>query len=221
MEAKEGHGTEDIDVEVLEPITKFSNHIPPYKGKAKVTKGPNFDKFVISTPLLPEQVPFEGLRLAWISLLKMDDWDLEDHEQFPYLMTTKYMKCIYYSDSCVTKLEMLEWIRGVDNSGFLNLLWVPHCHHTTINTTCVHQFLTLVNDGCLWLGGSIPITDMLIHIVMNLPHEGLNLAKEFCRKEGENHLEEKMKKEFSLIKNPCGYLITSINNHVVQISHKS
>lgn len=72
LEAEEGQGIEDIDTEGVEPLTKFPDYIPPCKGKEKVTKDPDLNKFVISTPLLLEQVPFEGLCLARIPLLKME-----------------------------------------------------------------------------------------------------------------------------------------------------
>lgn len=71
-------------------------------------------------PLLPVQVPFEGLRLAWIPLLKMENWDLEDHEKFPHLTTMNYMKHVYYPDSCVIRLEMVEWLHGMENYNLLN-----------------------------------------------------------------------------------------------------
>ena len=82
------------------------------------------------------------------------------------------MKHVYYLDLGATQLETVEWIHEVGNSRLLNLLWVPHYHCTIIKITCVRQLLTL--DGCLWLGGSTPITNMLIHKITHLPHEGLN-----------------------------------------------
>lgn len=200
LEAEEGEGTKDINDEGIAPITKFPNYIPPCKGNAKVTKDPDSNKFVISTPLLLEEVPFEGLHLARIPLLKMEDLDLANHDRFPHLVTANYVKHIYYVDSGVIVLEMVEWIRRVENSGLLKLLWVPHYHGTTINTTYVCQLLTLVHDGCLWLGGPIPITGMLIHRITHLSYKGLNLAKEFCKMIGEKDLAERMKKEFVLVK---------------------
>lgn len=98
-------------------------------------------------------------------------------------------------------LEMEEWVRDVENLVLLNMLWVPHYHCTPINTICVRQLLTLVHDGCLWLGGHIPITDMLIHIITHFPCEGLNLAKEFGGKTREKDLAEIMKRYYGLVKN--------------------
>lgn len=98
---------EDIDVEGVEPMTRLPKYIPPRKGKEKVTKDPDTNKFTVSTPLLPEQVPFGGPQLAWIPLLKMEDWDLADHAKFPYLATDKYMWKVYYEEMGVTTLEMM------------------------------------------------------------------------------------------------------------------
>lgn len=53
-------------------------------------------KFMVPTPLLPEEVIFKGALLAHIPILKMEDWDLIDHEKFPHLATNKYMMKIYY-----------------------------------------------------------------------------------------------------------------------------
>jgi len=112
----------------------------------------------------------------------MEYWDLADHERFAQFVTKNYMKQIYYKDSGVTMLEPIEWINGVDKSGLLNLLWVPHYHCSNITTTYIRQLLNLVHDGCLWLGTPIPIMDMLVHKITLLPHEGLNLARSLAEK---------------------------------------
>ena len=65
LESKEG--TEDIDAESVEPITKLPKDIPPHKGKAKVTKDLDYVIFIISTPLLSEQsfVQWRKLTVLW------------------------------------------------------------------------------------------------------------------------------------------------------------
>jgi len=215
---EEGQIMEDIVAEDTKPITKLPRYIPLRKGKAKITKDPDSEKFTISTPLLPEHVPFEGPRHARIPLLKMEDWDLEDRTNFPNLVIDNFMKHVHYEETGVTVLEMEEWVCDVEQSRFLNLLWVPHYHRTPINTICVCQLLTLVNDGFLWLGGPIPITDMLIHGITHLPHEGLNPAKEFGGKTREKELFERMKKDSELVKKPCGYSISFISDPAVQLA---
>lgn len=63
----------DIDVEGVDPISKLSDYIPPCKGKVKVTKDLDVEKFLIRTPLLLEIITFEGTCLAHIPHLKMED----------------------------------------------------------------------------------------------------------------------------------------------------
>lgn len=75
-----------------------------------------------------------------------------------------------------------------------------HYHRSPINMICVHHLLTLVHYVCIWIGEPIPIIDMLIHKITELPYKGVNPAREFGGKPGEKDLEDKMKKEFGLIK---------------------
>lgn len=175
------------------------------------------EKFGIHMPLLLENITFEGPHLVRVPLLEMEDWDLDDHERFPHLAMENYMKHVSYKEFDVTMLEPVEWICRVSQSGLLNLLWVPHYHHSNINIIYINQLLTLVHDGCLWLGVPIPIIDMLIHIITLLLHEGLNLAKASGRKTSEHDLAKKMKVKSELIKKSCGYSIKYIDNPVVKI----
>lgn len=71
LEAEEG--VKDIDTEGLDPISKLLDYIPLRKGKLKVPKDPNVGQFLLNTPLLPENLTFEGSRLAWIPHLKLED----------------------------------------------------------------------------------------------------------------------------------------------------
>lgn len=152
LEEDEFQRVEEFDAEEGEPITWLSKYIPSRKGKTKVTKDPNSRKFTVSTPLLLEQVEFEGTILARIIVLKMEERDLVDHEGFPDLATRKYMTTIYYEETRVTWLEPMKWVRGVQQARFLHMLYVPHFHRSIIKTKYVCKLLTLVHDGCLWRG---------------------------------------------------------------------
>jgi len=105
LEAEEG--TKYINAEGSEPISKLPKYIPPCKGKVKVTKNLEVEKFIIHTPMLPETITFDGLHLAWVPLSKMEDWDLADCERFPHIATENYMKQLYYKDSSVIALELV------------------------------------------------------------------------------------------------------------------
>ena len=161
----------------------------------KVTKDLDSEKFTISTPLLSEQVRFEGPQLTRIPLLKMEDWELADNARFSHLEMDKYRRRVYYAESGVTTLEMEEWAYEVEHLGLINLLWVPHYHRTPINTICVRQLLALVHDSCLLLEGPIPITNMLIHRIIHLYYKGMNPAKEFGGKIGKKDIVEIMKRD--------------------------
>lgn len=163
LEEEEYQGGEELDFVQVKPILWLLTYIPPWKGKTNMTKDPDCRKFTVSTPLLPKQVEFEGTTLAHIPMLKMEDWDLADHERFPHLVTNKYMTKCYYEETGVTLLEPMKWVRGVGQAGLLHMLCMPHFHRSTVNTVCACQLITLVHNGCLWLGEPISITDMLIH----------------------------------------------------------
>jgi len=119
----------------MDPISKLPDYIPLHKGKVKFTKDLDSVKFLINTPLLPKSITLEGLRLARIPHLKMEVLGLANHERFPHLAMENYMKRVYYKESSVILLEPVEWICGVNQSGLLNLLWVPHYHQSNINIT--------------------------------------------------------------------------------------
>jgi len=111
---EEYQGVEELDTKEIEHVSHFPVYIPPWKGKTKVTKDLDSRKFLVLTPLLLEQVEFEGTTLAWIAMLKMEDWDLTNHERFPHFATKKYMMKIYYEETRVTQLELMKWVRGVE-----------------------------------------------------------------------------------------------------------
>lgn len=132
-------------------------------------------KFMISMPLLLKKVVFEGTLLTRIYVLKLEDWDLTDHEKFPHLATNKYMTKIYCEETGVTKLELMKWVRGVKLADFY--ICYVNFHRSIINILCVCQLLALLHDGCLWLGEPIHITNMLIHRIAKFPYKGVDPAK--------------------------------------------
>lgn len=75
LEGEKYQGIEEFDIEEINPISQLPVYIPPLKGKTKVTKDPDSENFMVSTPLFPEQVEFEGPPLSCIPILKMEDWD--------------------------------------------------------------------------------------------------------------------------------------------------
>lgn len=62
---------------------------------------------------------------------------------------------------------------------------------------------------------SLPIIDMLIHRIITLSYEGVDLAKEFGGKSKEKQITDKMKREFGLVEKSHGYSMCSITDGVV------
>jgi len=194
-------GFEELDAYEGDPITRLPAYIHPWKGKVKVTRDPDSGKFAISMRLLLEEVVFECVLLLRIPVLKLEDWDLPIHEKFPHFPTNKCMTKIYYEVIRFTRLELMKWVKGVEQDVLLHILCVPHFHRSIINIVCLLKFLVLVHDGCLWLGEPIPIIDMLIHKITNFPYKWMDPAKEFGGKSKEKEIADKIKTKFQLVKN--------------------
>lgn len=154
------------------PPIKLCTYIPPCKGKEKVPKDLDESKSSLQTLLPLDDIIFEGMHLGQVPSLKFEDWDPVDHKKFPHLETVQLMKPKKNTAVGVIELEPRKWLHGVVKTGLLNLLWLPHFHHTPIMIFVIRQLLCMVHGGCLWLGESIPITDHLIHHITWTPCKG-------------------------------------------------
>ena len=67
-------------------------------------------KTPLQTPMLLDEIVFEGPCLAWVPLLKLEDWDLDDHEKFPHLTAKQLMHRIIDTNSGMTTLEPRRWL---------------------------------------------------------------------------------------------------------------
>jgi len=66
---------EDVGVEAqgANPITQFPEYVPLCKPKTKVLKDIDESKTPFQTLLLPYELVFDGLHLAHVPLLKLED----------------------------------------------------------------------------------------------------------------------------------------------------
>jgi len=197
-----GVEVEEIEAQSADPITRFPEYVPPRKPKTKVPKHINDRKTPLQTPLLQDEIFFDGPCLVRVALLKLVDCDLADHEKFSHLATEHLMHHIIDTNTGMTALEPRRWLKGVDKAGLLNLLWVPHYNGTPVIVVVIKKLLCLVHDGCMWLEELIPITDRLIHWITRFPYTGENSAMIFCGKGDEQALTKSMKQKFKLVKKP-------------------
>ena len=92
MHLEAEQGTEDIDAEGAEPITKFPKYIPSQKGKVKVPTDLDSIDNILITSSLPKGVPHEGTATGCILTVKFEDWDLANSEMFLHLEIENLMK---------------------------------------------------------------------------------------------------------------------------------
>jgi len=64
---------EYVEIEGSDPISELTEYIPPHRGKMKVPKDIDERKVTLHTPLLPDQIVFEGPHLGRVPLLKLED----------------------------------------------------------------------------------------------------------------------------------------------------
>jgi len=100
-----GTDVEEVEVQGADLITRLPQYILPCKGNTKVPKDIDERKVPLQTTLLPDEIAFKGLCLGWVPLLKLEDWDLDDHDKFPHLATEKLMCLIIYKTTRMTTLE--------------------------------------------------------------------------------------------------------------------
>lgn len=122
----------EVETQGAEPITKLLEYVPLCKGEAKVQKEIDESKSSQQTPLLPDDIAFEGPHLGWVPVLNFEDWDLADHEKFPHLATEQLMRRRIDTTAEMIKIELRTWLNSVEKVGLLNLLWVPHYHRAPV-----------------------------------------------------------------------------------------
>jgi len=68
-----GVDVEEVETQGADPITRLSEHVPPQKPKTKVPKDIHEIKTPLQTPLLLDEISFDGPHLARVPLLKLED----------------------------------------------------------------------------------------------------------------------------------------------------
>ena len=68
-----GVDMEEFEAQGADPITQFPEYVPPREIKTKVSKYIDESKVPFQTPLLPNEIFFEGPQLGWVPLLKLEN----------------------------------------------------------------------------------------------------------------------------------------------------
>jgi len=132
-----GAKVEEVEAQGADPITQLSKYVPPCKPKSKVPKDIDESKTPLQTPLLLDEIAFDGSCLARVLVLKLENWDLVYHEKFPHLAIEQLMHHIIDTNTRMIGLEPQRWLKGVEKAGLLNFLWVPHYNCTPVTVVVI------------------------------------------------------------------------------------
>ena len=71
-----------------------------------------------------------GAMTGKIDWLKYADHDTSDRGKFPQFALGTYLHFVKYDKTGVTLLEVKRWATGLDHTGLLKMLDVPHFGHS-------------------------------------------------------------------------------------------
>ena len=196
---------DEIDAQAKEEEVAFRLpslplYLSPWTRTTKILKDVDVAKTMLQSPLLPNDIRFEGLSMACISSIKFEDWYLVDNDKFPKLIKDN--------------LFPQKWLPGVEKAGLLNLKWLPHYYHTTITIFEIRQLLCLIHYGYLLLEEPISITADLIHQITHLSLKGNNPV-DIAGTSSKGGLAKTVKAKYHLDKGKRAYVIASIGDRAV------
>jgi hypothetical protein len=171
-------------------------------------------------PCIPEGVQVEPQLLGHVGKLKYSDHDVSDDTKYPELAPRVYMQNIVVNQLGETISQPHQWAVGLDRTGILGLLQLPHFGRGQYATACIKQLLAVTHGGDIWLDRPVPITMDLITQITGLPSRGMDPALILDDKSKEKALAEEMKKKYDTARGTRGIIIKWINNPTTQLGIK-
>ena len=144
------------------------------------------------------------------SLVKMK---YEDH----YLLLLKDIADEPYESVPTMLGTPILWIphpgaQGLDKSGLLGLINMPHFGRLNKANACVKQLLACFHGGKLWLNEPIQVTVDLIANITRFPKVGEDLTQYFRGQDNDKKLSKQLKERFGLQRDGQAYCIDSISS---------
>ena len=81
------------------------------------------------------------------------------------------------------QLVPMHYSHGLDKSGILSMMYMPHFSHTVEVDRCMKKLLVCFHGGCLWLDNHIFVDIDLIVSITELSKEGVDPVPFFAIKE--------------------------------------
>ena len=83
---------EEENVSQVPSVIMLPPYLSPWKGTTKILKDLEAMKSMLQTPLLLDEISFDGLLLGCVPNIKFKDWDLTDNEKFPQFSAEKLLQ---------------------------------------------------------------------------------------------------------------------------------
>jgi hypothetical protein len=98
-------------------------------------------------PEIPPGVIIEGDLMGKVVALKFSDHDITDAQKFPELAWDKYLRTKSVPGTGAILVEPQSWVVGLEKSGILNLLEIPHFGRSLEINACVKLLLSCIHGG--------------------------------------------------------------------------
>ena len=171
----------------------------------------------IVLPRIPEGVQVELQLPCHVGKLKYSDHDVSDDTKYPELTPKVFMQNMVVNQLGETISQPHQWKVGLDRTGILGLLQIPHFSRGQYATACVKKLLAVTHGGDIWLDRPIPITMDLISQITGLPSRGMYLALILDDKSKEKVLAKEMKNKYDTARGTRGIIIKWINKPTTQL----
>ena len=104
------------------------------------------------------------------------------------------------------------WASGLDKSGLLGLINMPHFGHLNEAHACVRKLLVCFHGGMLWLNTLILVTIDLIASITGLLKAGEDPTQYIRGRDTDKKLAKQLKERFDLQQDGHTYRIDCINS---------
>jgi hypothetical protein len=171
-------------------------------------------------PRIPEGVQTTPTLLGCMEKLRYSDHDVADEGKFPEFAQQVYLDSIGIGPFGDPILQPKPWAAGLENTGILNLLEIPHFGRGKEVNNCIKQLIAVLHGGFLWMEQPISIDVELITTITGLPSMGENPAQYLDDKTKEKALAEEMKRTYGTERGSHGIIIKRISDATTRMATK-
>jgi hypothetical protein len=100
--------------------------------------------------------------LGHVRKLKYSDHEVADETKYPELAPHVFMHKVVVNQLRETITQPHQWVTGLNKTGILGLLKIPHFGRGQYASACIKQLLAVTHGGDVWLEKPVPIIFELV-----------------------------------------------------------